>query len=156
MEGEEKSKDPDRPEPASGVDGGASRSGGDGNLSGVVRSSLDLVCPPPTGGEGATFQLGSEERRQPTSRRCVVSSEEEEGVLQPEEGGLRSGEQERAGGERQGEGETGSVHGEAGSDGNQEKSGDGREKEMKKSRSRKVSGSDCFFQYLKAYTENLR
>ena len=138
MEGEERSKDPDRPEPASEVDGGASRSGGDGNLSGVVRSSLDLVCPPPTGGEGATFQLGSEERRQPTSRRCVVSSDEEEGVRQPGEGVLRGGEQEGTGGERQGDGETGSVHGEAGSDGNQEK-------EMKKSRSRKVSGSDCFF-----------
>jgi hypothetical protein len=39
------------------------RSTGDGNLSGVVRSSLDLVCPPPMGDEGATFELSREESR---------------------------------------------------------------------------------------------
>lgn len=48
---------------------------GDGNLSGVVRSSLDLVCPPPTTDEGATFEMSREERR--PSQVCASSGEEE-------------------------------------------------------------------------------
>ena len=47
----------------------------DGNLSGVVRSSLDLLCPPPTRDEGATFETSREERR-PTGA-CASSGEEE-------------------------------------------------------------------------------
>ena len=123
----------------------ATQSQGDG-LSGVVRSSLDLVCPPPTGDEGATFQLGHDEQRQSAAAQCVVvgsSGREEgvEGVQEQEEGGLGSREQVEVGG---GEGEGGrgredvtEVTGEPSGEGNTETGGDGRD--TRKTRSRKVS-----------------
>ena len=107
-------------------------------LSGVVRSSLDLVCPPPTGDEGATFQLGREEQRH-TTAQCVISSDGEEGRQEPDDGGKVEVGQE---------GERGtvcedmtSVTKEPTGEGNTETSGGGRDKETKKTRSRKVSVS---------------
>jgi hypothetical protein len=103
-------------------------------LSGVVRSSLDLVCPPPTGDEGATFQLGREEQRH-TTAQCVISSDGEEGRQEPDDGGKVEVGQE---------GERGtvcedvtSVTKEPTGEGNTETSGGGRDKETKKTRSRK-------------------
>ena len=65
--------------------------GGDDNLlSGVVRSSLDLVCPPPRRGEGATFELTSEERRlshESYTSRTEREEEEEEEEEAGEDGG---------------------------------------------------------------------
>ena len=110
-------------------------------LSGVVRSSLDLVCPPPTGDEGATFQLGREEQ-QHTTAQCVTSSDGEEGRQEPDDGVSGNGGQVGVGEE----GERGtvcedvtSVTEEPTGEGNTETSGGGRDKETKKTRSRKVS-----------------
>lgn len=68
-------------------------SAGDCNLSGVVRSSLDLVCPPPIRGEGATFEVSREEERPPQAV-CTSSreSETQDSELIPE-GGERDTEE---------------------------------------------------------------
>ena len=70
----------------------------DGNLSGVVRSSLDLVCPPPTGGEGATFLLSQQEEEQQGRRRQQSVSEDlpgEGGAVGEGEEGMVCGEGRR-------------------------------------------------------------
>ena len=69
----------------------------DNNLSGMVRSSLDLVCPPPISTEGATFELSSQERR-----LSPAYNSDEETVVQdggslddpPESGCVEGGEGE--------------------------------------------------------------
>ena len=108
------------------------------NLSGVVRSSLDLVCPPPTGGEGATFQLSTEERertqrcvREDVSEgdECVMGGDGEEGEGEGEGGGEKEGDMVQKS-ERPTE-----VAGDGVEKTNDEEKG----KETRKTRSRKVS-----------------
>ena len=67
---------------------------GNDNLSGMVRSSLDLVCPPPMRGEGATFEMSREERR--LNRVCAARQDSGSRTLSSEGGGcMEGGEEER-------------------------------------------------------------
>ena len=87
-----------------------------GNLSGVVRSSLDLICPPPSRDEGATFEGLSEERRVP--RLCGSGEESQERC-----GGGRGGGVVLVGEEGGGEGDGEGVRGEGNSTGKAKNTG---------------------------------
>ena len=118
---------------------------GDGNLSGVVRSSLDLVCPPPAGDEGATFELSREESRQ--NPVCGSSGEEdargESSRTEPSERGTTRGGEER---ERDPEQDTAATREERGG----EENGEEATSELRvnsRNRSRKVYTCTCTNMY---------
>ena len=119
---------------------------GDGNLSGVVRSSLDLVCPPPMGDEGATFELSGEESRQ----NSVCGSSGEEGIrgessrTEPSDGGAEGGGEER---ERDAGQDTPATRKEMGGDENGEEA-TSELRENSRTRSRKVCICNVYCPHL--------